>query len=766
MHVGRVSAPMHKPRVILALSGLVSGWLLLPVSPAAWSQIPPHLLQPYKQALHALDAGRYGEAVAGLQALIQANPEFSRAYHSLVEAYVYQDSLAAGEAYFRSQLRANPRNAYVHYALGRLAYSRGAYDQARTHLQTAIELAPTYVEPYTRRGLPEIYRAQKQLDAGARYFQRRIEADPQNACSYLGLGRIYMRQYDLPQAEKLLTQALERDPELVRAHHSLVAVFFTTSRYDEALRHSEILLQLATKQDDFEGIAYAWMIRGNCYFLQGDYARAVTALQNGLATARESGDKQRQAACLNTLAAIHALSANFPKALQYFRESLRLAQKTGSKFNEVQSLGNIANVYKDQGDIEQALTYYQKALALAQQNHLKREESANLTNLAEIYQQRGDLERAVNYQKKALAIAKSISEQALQAYALRNLGTLYQDLGRDALAIEHLERALAIGVATGDVQIIWESQAALGTYYEQQHQPNRAIAHYQKAIALYDSVRNRLDIEALQTSFLEDKYQAYPSLVRLLARSGDVAAAFAYAEKYKAKTLLDLLSQGRNLFNPMLADSLTAKLRAILSQLEETHRSVALELARAEPDQQKIMSLDQTLTDLELQRATLAEKLRARHGAVFQLAAPDILRLEEVQRRVLQEREALVEYLLGADRLAVFVIRPDTAVYREIPLRGEELQDQLRQLSPIFDGNVTQPLLNAELASFSLPPAHALYRTLIEPIRDDLADAERLIIVPDDLLFYLPFEMLVTDTTDAVTPYDFGNAHYLSLIHI
>jgi len=42
-----------------------------------------------------------------------------------------------------------------------------------------------------------------------------------------------------------------------------------------------------------------------------------------------------------------------------------------------------------------------------------------------------------------------------------------------------------------------------------------------------------------------------------------------------------------------------------------------------------------------------------------------------------------------------------------------------------------------------------------------LQDVKELIIVPDDILFYLPFEMLVFDTTGVESPYDFENAKFL-----
>ena len=144
---------------------------------------------------------------------------------------------------------------------------------------------------------------------------------------------------------------------------------------------------------------------------------------------------------------------------------------------------------------------------------------------------------------------------------MSRLGDLHQDLGADSEALNYLHEALEIGIETKDVQIIWETHAGLGSCYEKQGLLSEATTHYVNAIAVYDSVRNSLDIESLGNSFLEDKSEAYPSIVQLLAHAGKYEDAFAYAEKYKAKTMLDILSQGRNLFSELLSDTLKAQFR-------------------------------------------------------------------------------------------------------------------------------------------------------------------------------------------------------------
>ena len=60
-----------------------------------------------------------------------------------------------------------------------------------------------------------------------------------------------------------------------------------------------------------------------------------------------------------------------------------------------------------------------------------------------------------------------------------------------------------------------------------------------------------------------------------------------------------------------------------------------------------------------------------------------------------------------------------------------------------------------------MPPARALYETLLEPVEAWLPEEAELIIVPDDFLFYLPFEVLVVESRDAEHRYDFSAATFL-----
>jgi CHAT domain-containing protein len=134
---------------------------------------------------------------------------------------------------------------------------------------------------------------------------------------------------------------------------------------------------------------------------------------------------------------------------------------------------------------------------------------------------------------------------------------------------------------------------------------------------------------------------------------------------------------------------------------------------------------------------------------------------------VLGPEQTLVEYVVGEDHMSVFVVTSDRLAYRSVDVSQENLARMLTDLSVLFDRDKKtdkesgHKILNPQLADFSIPPARALYDVLIAPVEGYLREGTELIIAPDDILFYLPFEILVAEAKQAETPYDFEKATFL-----
>ncbi|MBN2541304.1 CHAT domain-containing protein [bacterium] len=110
--------------------------------------------------------------------------------------------------------------------------------------------------------------------------------------------------------------------------------------------------------------------------------------------------------------------------------------------------------------------------------------------------------------------------------------------------------------------------------------------------------------------------------------------------------------------------------------------------------------------------------------------------IEHIQSKLLDGETALLEYVLSDSGSFVFCITDNKTHVYELPSRKQiqetafTLRDELtlpRFFSPVF-----------------LKTSRELFTWLIEPCMEDLRDIEDLVIIPDGILGYLPFEVLIS----------------------
>ncbi len=722
----------------------------------------------YFDCLKLMGEKEYGTAVHSLRKLLEENPDFKPGYRKLVDAFVLNDSLEQARSFFSGMLDANPENACAWYALAKIDIQQEKYDEAIPKLKKCIALDPSFIEAYgPNGGLPAACRAMENLDPAIRFFREIISTSPQNANAWLGLGLSYFYQYDWEQAEPMLQKSLELDPDLIYAYYTLFNLNRGRMKYQKAMQAGKSLLALSLKLNDVEMVSYAFSKMGSISFFLGNFRRALAYFNESLKVARKIGDIAAEAGTLNDIGGVYAFLGNVDKGLEYFQQSLVLFRKTGLVRREIQTLYNIGLAHKDKQENRKALEFFQQSTELATRSGFASLNRLNYTGSAEAYLDLHEYRKAQQNFEDAMQIARETHDRALEGYILRNLGTLNYNRGHYEKALNNHGQALEIGIEAQDAQIIWEAHAGLGAAYEKLKMDGKAIDQYSQAIAIFDSIRQDLDIQSLSSGFLQDKYEVYPSLIHLFATQKKPDRAFMVAEKYKARSLLNILSKSQFLLSTLIPDSIFAQLNEIRLHMSVNHESLSEELAKAEPDRPKILELDQKIAALQLKKDSLIAWVRETQKSYYQITSSEPLTVKEVQSTILDPRQVLVEFVVGPERTSVFALTKDSLYYREISISRVELDTMMGNLSPMFRQRSSDKVIrngatwSPELADFSVEPAFKLYELLLKPLEPVLRNRADLIIVPDDFLNYLPFEALVTDTTGTRNRYDFSHAKLL-----
>lgn len=146
---------------------------------------------------------------------------------------VYYELEAAALCYRRACLL-NAEAFRWHYYLGVLEQKRGDVGEAVTALEKSADLRPEYVPVWVRLG--QVHLLAGALDRSESTFRRALQATPQFAAAYEGLGRVAVRREDHADAVAHFERALSMSPN-AQTHYALAQALRNLGRYEEAKRH-------------------------------------------------------------------------------------------------------------------------------------------------------------------------------------------------------------------------------------------------------------------------------------------------------------------------------------------------------------------------------------------------------------------------------------------------------------------------------------------------------------------------------------------------
>ena len=207
-------------------------------------------------------------------------------------------------------------------------------------------------------------------------------------------------------------------------------------------------------------------------------------------------------------------------------------------------------------------------------------------------------------------------------------------------------------------------------------------------------------------------------MVGALVKSSRNAEAFDYAERGKARALVDLLAS-KDSFAGQNDPAETKRLLAELDKLEKE----SLILAANEPGSEGHRGLAVVQHSITTQAPELAA-----------LVTVSTLKNEEV-RAILRDDEALVEfYYQGEGPIYVFAVDKERVAAFSIAPDG--IENEIQQFR--------QAIKDIHSQAWTVP-ANKLYRRLITPVQKAIDGKKHLTIVPHGALHYLPFNALRED---------------------
>lgn len=509
------------------------------------------------------------------------------------------------------------------------------------------------------------------------------------------------------QAARLFDQAAESEAKARRPKWRDMSVernqaglsYQDAGRLSLALKRYQQALTLARRAGKKEWIPSFLNNMGAVYQAQGHYARAIDRYQRALKGYRTLGKRRSEASALNNIGMVFRSWGKHDQALDHYQRAMALIEGTGESGLKGIFINNIGMIHQLQGRHEQARDHFSRALGLAQN---KNDRATRTSNLGMALEKLGWPDEALERYRQALALDRSLGRRIDIAIDLNNIGGILKQRGQLDAAIVTFEEALSLARTSGarpQEAIILRNLGAVRLF---QKRPEEASRLFKEAITLFEALRNTSKGET-RRDYLEAKLETYQSLVVSSWQQGRIVDACDAAENYRARLLGEKLLESSNRSLP--SRTVHASQRslptntAILMFANADWRSPLLCSIQADGVRMKELKLESFLN--------AADQLwqRTREPFAFPETGPLRRGLKPVQKAAQRQL---------ANRFASYIHR-----YRTLLMDPDSDRQRLAALSRLF---------------------HDL---LLGPIQTEIANLDRLIILPDGMLSLIPFETLI-----------------------
>ena len=532
------------------------------------------------------------------------------------------------------------------------------------------------------------------------------------------------------------------------------------------------------------------------YHLTKKYTEFLSLNNKALIIAKNLNHRREEARCLNNIGIYYYEINSYSKALSNYSKALSLlGEDVENDFDLSALLNNIGAIYRELGDYEKAIAYIKHALEIDYFLNDDEGISVELSNLAAAYRRKGiysnnanDFYLSLSYNLKSLEIAKKIKNKRSEIAAMNNIGLVYASIGNHTQALKYFrlaineaelieyfseacnvcgnmgfvllgtgeyreaevcfKKGLELVLKAGRDDVLWEIYFGLGQCLEKEGEDELAIVSYRKAIDVIEIMRSRVALDDYKAGFIRDKTKAYEGLLNLLYDRKEKEKSSSYdgqifdvVERAKARSFLDELGQvGRSSQDP--GDNEYRNEQASLSKKISLTIS---ELIRPDLGEAQRNNL---LAKLELEEdgyTSLLNRIKTETTEDSQLAFPQAISALRIQKQHLDKRSAILEFYLGEKRSFGIVLTCDSLILRVLPSRAE-IENSLRAYLMLLS---TPP----QTSFRGIPAGRRIYKDLIYPFEDTLSQSiDHLIIIPDGILHYLPFEALVRDDAKTAEP--------------
>ncbi|MFH1998659.1 MAG: sulfatase-like hydrolase/transferase [Planctomycetota bacterium] len=206
------------------------------------------VLPAINEAAALFEQGRFNEALADLEKLLDEEPENSHVLITLADMYKEMGRMDMAETYFKRHLEIRPNDSEALTNLSKVLQIQGKTDEAIETLDTICKLYP-WEERNVVYNIALIRMERGESEQAEKLLLRAVELDPTFANAYNNLGSLCGQRGAYSEAVNYFKKAIAIDPEMGEAHLNCAVSLIMLEEFKKAIPHMDKAQQLGQIPD-------------------------------------------------------------------------------------------------------------------------------------------------------------------------------------------------------------------------------------------------------------------------------------------------------------------------------------------------------------------------------------------------------------------------------------------------------------------------------------------------------------------------------------
>ncbi|MEX0823664.1 MAG: CHAT domain-containing tetratricopeptide repeat protein [Balneolaceae bacterium] len=657
--------------------------------------------------------------------------------------------------------------------------------------QSTKDLTPVKIKLYVSWSY--FYETTSDLDASESWIQKALElselasmAGKPRARAYLAKGHLedskgnYNEAVDAYQLAIENVANLERDFEVLKilsqVYNNIGISYRRLGNLKSAMSHYQSGLKIAREAygPDHTELAYLYNSIGSVHYTNGDIGTAAEFFLKSAAIFETNFGVNNElvAGALNNAALCYIELGDLDNATRQLERAQQIKEEILGRYHLDTAIGysNLASIHQENDDTDSAEKGYLLSLEIRRNIY-----DEDHPSLIEPYIQLGKLyiqtERP-NLAKDQLFEAARITSERLGDFH-PNMMDIHLEMGNVLAqerefkkADEHYLNSLNINTDGENLSqtknykideisyplIFISTLKARGLLkIEQFHSGGEisnlhvAVDQFKRASSVIDQLQTQYQNEASKLNLIDQNYSIYTGAVKALyllhQHTGETSLMdeiHFFAEKSKSRVALELLQTVQAKKFGGVPEAVLEEETKINEKITFYYQKFHLEKEKGfDAEKEKMDAYRDTLFYAQRELAEFTDKLERDFPSYYLLKYDSRLADRETIENILTDDETLINYVVGDEEIYAILISKKSISVEKLG-SPEGLAEKIKAVRNSVTMGKTE--MYREIA-------HSLYQKLVDPFIHKIS-TDGIIIVPDQMLHYLPFEMLLTEDTD------------------